>query len=153
MQHLIEQLDDPNPRKRHEAVNDLLSNGAAAFSPLVEALNHEDVEIRWRAVTVLGWMGDPRAISPLVKRAVGEGYEAKVNIVWALGQIGDASAVSPLLEIVHAGETELPDIRYTAALALARLGQAGALRESLVGSPESVYRVANAALAAYEYVT
>jgi hypothetical protein len=43
-------------------------------------------------------------------------------------------------------------VRYNAALGLARLGQADTLRQSLAGTPEAVYRVAHAALAAYEYI-
>jgi bilin biosynthesis protein len=152
MQQFVENLNHPNLRQRLEAAAHLMKGGAAALEPLIDALNHEQVEVRWRAAAVLGWIGDPRAIPPLVKRGIGEGYEVKFNITWALGQIGDASVIQPLLDIVHGAESESPDIRYNAALALARLGQADTLRQSLIGSPEPVYRVAHAALAAYEYV-
>ena len=152
MQQLIANLNHPELRQRLEAATQLMNGGQKSIDPLLNALNHESVEIRWRAAAALGWIGDPRAIPALVKRGDGEGYEVKYNITWALGQIGDAAAIDPLLEIVHAGEHESPDIRYNAALALARLGQADTLRQSLEGSPEAVYRVAHAALATYEYV-
>jgi HEAT repeat protein len=152
MQQWIDQLNHPELRNRLEAAARLMNGGPESVDPLLDALNHVAVEIRWRAAAALGWIGDPRAIPALVKRGDGEGYEVKYNITWALGQIGDPAAIQPLLQIVHAGDQESPDIRYNAALALARLGQADTLRESLVGSPEAVYRVAHAALAAYEYI-
>ena len=152
MQHLIDNLDHPNLRQRLEAAAALVKAGQAAFDLLVTALDDERMEVRWRAAAALGWIGDARAITPLARRGVGEGYEVKYNITWALGQIGDAAAIQPLLDIVHAGETESPDVRYNAALGLARLGQADTLRQSLVGTPEAVYRVAHAALATYEYI-
>ena len=152
MQHLIDNLSHPNLRQRLEAAATLMNAGQAAFNPLVAALDHENVEVRWRAAAALGWLGDGRAIQPLVRRGSGEGYEVKFNVVWALGQVGDSGAIQPLLEIIHAGESESPDVRYNAALALARLGQAETLRRSLVGTAEPVYRVAHAALAAYEYI-
>jgi len=151
MQHLIEQLNHPHLRPRLEAAAALMDAGSDSLDVLIAALDHEQVEIRWRAAAALGWIGEARAIPALVKRGAGEGYEAKYNITWALGQIGDRAAIEPLLDIVHGGESESPDIRYNAALALARLGQAETLRQSLVGSPEAVYRVAHAALAVYEY--
>jgi HEAT repeat protein len=152
MQQLIAQLNHPELRQRLEAAAQLMKGGQKSVDSLLDALNHAEVEIRWRAAAALGWIGDARAIPALVKRGDGEGYEGKFNIVWALGQIGDAAAIQPLLAIVHAEESESPDIRYNAALALARLGQADRLRQSLEGSPEAVYRVAHAALAAYEYI-
>ncbi len=152
MQHLINNLNHADLRQRLEAAAALVKAGQAAFDPLVTALDDENVEIRWRAAAALGWLGDARAIDALARRGVGEGYEVKYNITWALGQIGDAAAIQPLLEIVHAGETESPDVRYNAALALARLGQAKTLRQSLLDTPEAVYRVAHAALATYEYI-
>lgn len=152
MQQSIDNLNHPTLRTRLEAAAALMDAGTGALDLLVAALDHEQVEVRWRAAAALGWIGDPRAIPALVRRGIGEGYEVKYNITWALGQIGDTAAIQPLLDIVHAGDHESPDIRYNAALALARLGQAGTLRQSLVDSPEAVYRVAHAALAAYEYV-
>ncbi|MEO8606390.1 MAG: HEAT repeat domain-containing protein [Chloroflexota bacterium] len=152
MQQWIADLNHPELRQRLEAAAQLMNGGQQSIDPLLAALNHEEVEIRWRAAAALGWIGDPRVIPALAQRGDGEGYEGKFNIVWALGQIGDAAAIQPLLAIVHAGDDESPDIRYNAALALARLGQADTLRQSLEGSPEAVYRVAHAALAAYEYI-
>jgi HEAT repeat protein len=152
MDQLIENLNHAELRVRLEAWRDLVNRGAESLHSLIAALDSDIVEIRWRAAAALGWIGDARAIQPLVRRGHGEGYEAKYNIVWALGQIGHADAITPLMEIIHAGDTELPDIRYNAALALARLGQADTLHQSLVGSPEPVHRVAQAALTAYDDV-
>lgn len=152
MNQIIEPLGNTDLRICLETARDLMDAGDSSLDVLIAELDHANMEVRWRAAAALGWIGDPRAIPALVRRGMGEGYEVKFNIVWALGQIGDMSAVTPLLEIVHAGDGESPDIRYSAALALARLGQADTLRQSLVGSPEAVYRVAHAALAAYEYL-
>jgi len=156
MPDIIEQLGAPELRTRLEAAAALMAQGSAALDLLIPALDHTVEEVRWRAATVLGWIGDARAIEPLYRRGKHEDYAVKYNVAWALGnvawalgQIGDAAAIPHLMEIVHAGESESPDVRYNAAMALARLGQTTQLQESLVGTAEPVYRVAHAALVSF----
>lgn len=149
MPDIIEQLGAPELRTRLEAAAALMAQGSAALDLLIPALDHTVEEVRWRAATVLGWIGDVRAIEPLYRRGKHEDYAVKYNVAWALGQIGDAAAIPHLMEIVHAGEAESPDVRYNAAMALARLGQTTQLQESLVGTAEPVYRVAHAALVSF----
>lgn len=149
MPDIIEQLGAPELRTRLEAAAALMAQGSAALDLLIPALDHTVEEVRWRAATVLGWIGDARAIEPLYRRGKHEDYAVKYNVAWALGQIGDAAAIPHLMEIVHAGEAESPDVRYNAAMALARLGQTTQLQESLVGTAEPVYRVAHAALVSF----
>jgi HEAT repeat protein len=152
MQQIIEQLAAPDLRARLEAAAALMTEGSAALDWLLPALDHPVEEIRWRAATVLGWIGDARAIEPLYRRGQHEDYAVKYNVAWALGQINDPAAIPHLMEIVLAGESESPDVRYNAAMALARLGQTERLAQALVGTPEPVYRVAHAALASYARV-
>jgi HEAT repeat protein len=149
MQHIIEQLGAPELQARLEAAAALIAEGSAALDALLPALDHPTEEVRWRIATILGWIGDRRAIEPLYRRGRHEDYAVKYNVAWALGQIGDAGAIPHLIEIVLAGEAESPDVRYNAAMALARLGQTERLTESLAGAAEPVSRVANAALASF----
>lgn len=126
---------------------------AGALDVLIAALRHDELEVRWRAVVALGWLGDARAIEALTGLLPGAPYEIKINAVWALGQIGDARAVETLLALIHAEDALDPDVAYNAALALLRLGKPDMLRHDLERAPgDSAFRVAHAALASWNYV-
>ena len=143
----VENLHHPHLRTRLETAQKLIQSGKAALPILLSAFAHPEVEVRWRAAALTGWIGDAGAIPALVDLSDGAGYEIKLNCVWALGQIGHASAVPPLLNIFHADENESPDIRYAAALALLRLGQRDILRQAQTNSAASIQRVAASVLA------
>ncbi|MCB9457877.1 MAG: HEAT repeat domain-containing protein [Anaerolineaceae bacterium] len=147
----VADLNHVEPLRRWQAMVALREGGAAAVPALVVALRHAEVEVRWRAAVLLGWVGDASAIEPL-SALLGEGYEVKINAVWALGQVADTAAQPWLLDTLrNAGENE-PDIRYVAALALARQHQLTALEDALRSDDLPVYRVAHAALAAAAYL-
>ncbi len=130
---------------RHQAMAELIEVGQIA--PLLAGLNEAHMEVIWRSAAILGWLGKAEAIPALVARAQGAEYEIKYNCIWALGQINDRAAIPALLAIVEADETESPDVRYNAALALIRLGEMAYLKQAVDSDHEATYRVAHAALA------
>ncbi len=152
MTYTTNDLGHPNLQIRIEAAAAFRAQGRNALPSLITALDSPEDESRFRAAATLGYIGDPAAIPPLVETGRGAGYEVKLNCVWALGQIGDAQAIPPLLEIVHAEDSESPDIRYAAALALVRLGRTEELHRALENASEPTYRVAHAALSASRFL-
>jgi HEAT repeat protein len=145
----IEDLNHPDLRIRIETAEALIQAGASAA--LIAAFDHPELEVRWRAAAAAGRLGVREAVPALVALSRGAVYEIKFNCMWALGKIGDSSVVPYLLDILHAGEDESPDIRYNAALALARLGQQNALHHALKDPSHPAFRVAHAALGAAGY--
>lgn len=152
MAYRIEDLNHTETRKRIEAMSAFRQMGEGALPELVAAFEHPALEVRWRAAATLAWLGSAKAVQPLVTLNQGAIYEIKINCTWAMGQINDASAVPHLLSILHAGEDESPDVRYAAALGLARLGQHDALRAAMEDSSPEAYRVAHAALLSAAYL-
>jgi len=145
----IEDLNHPDLRVRIETAQALIE--ADALTEIIAAFDHAELEIRWRAAAAAGRIGMKEAVPGLVALSRGAVYEIKFNCMWALGQIGEVSVIPYLLDILHADEEESPDIRYNAALALARLGQSGVLQEALNDASHPAYRVAHAALGAARY--
>ncbi len=64
---LLKAMADPHWSVRESAENALLNFGSAAVEPLIDALSSRSWTTRFRAVRLLGEIGDPRAISPLEK--------------------------------------------------------------------------------------
>jgi HEAT repeat protein len=149
MQHHIENLHHPNLQTRLEAASALMTG--RAIGPLLGALEHRDDEVRWRSAAILGWLENPRVVPALLNMLPGASYEVKFNAMWALGQIADSDIIEPLTALIRAPGDADPDIRYLAALALARLGEVDILHQSL-DDGESAYRVAHAALATFQYM-
>jgi HEAT repeat protein len=147
----VEDLNDAEVCIRIETTQALVEAGRVALPTLIAALEHPELEVRWRAAAAAGWVGESEAIPALIRLCRDVTYESQFNCTWALGQIGDPSAIPYLLEILHGGEEILPDIRYNAALALARLGSMEALEEALNDASHPAYRVAYAALGAARY--
>lgn len=140
-------LNHSDMQHRYAAMAALMQAGKSVLPDLTAALSPaHDVEIRWRAAALLGWLGDPAAIPALVQASAGAGYELKYNCIWGLGQIGDKACLPALLAIVQANDSESPDVRYNAALALVRLGEVDYLRRAVSSDNEGTYRVAHAAL-------
>jgi HEAT repeat protein len=72
--------------------------GPQSVMPLIGALNHTDSEVRELAATLLGELGDIRALAPL-RRALGdELWFVRRAAAAALGGMGDVRAVPALRE-------------------------------------------------------
>ncbi|MBI1277896.1 MAG: hypothetical protein GC179_07190 [Anaerolineaceae bacterium] len=148
----IEDLNHAEMTIRYETMQAYVEIGHAAVEALTAALGPEDEEIRWRAAAALAWIGNSAAIAAIERASIGADYALKYNCIWGLGQIGDKAAVPALLNIVQADESESPDVRYNAALALLRLGERAYLEGAVNSDNEGTYRVANAALAASKWL-
>ncbi len=148
----INDLNHDDMHIRYETMRDFIEAGDRVVAELCAALEPGVEEIRWRAAASLAWIGNPTAIPAIERASIGAGYELKYNCIWGLGQIGDKAAVPALLAIVQADESESPDVRYNAALALLRLGERDYLEGAVNSDNEGTYRVANAALAAAKWL-
>lgn len=148
----IEDLNSPELLVRLQTGGALVAAGVSSWDALVAALQHADMEVRWRAVVALGWLGDARAIKPLQDLLQGTPYEIKINAAWALGQINDARAADSLAGLLHEEAAQDPDAAYNAALALLRLGVVDPLLHDLDSPQENAFRVVHAALASQPYV-
>jgi HEAT repeat protein len=58
-EQLVAQLGDPSPSVREEAEHDLFDLGPVAIPALNEALNHQDLEIVYRAERLLRQLNQP----------------------------------------------------------------------------------------------
>ncbi len=152
MTPVINDLNHADMHIRYETMQAFIEAGEAVINKLAAALEPGIEEIRWRAAATLAWIGNPTTIPAIERASIGAGYELKYNCIWGLGQIGDKAAVPALLAIVQADESESPDVRYNAALALLRLGERGYLEGAVNSDNEGTYRVANAALAAAKWL-
>ncbi len=83
---------------REESAQALVSIGAAAVPPLVEALKHEEWLVRLHAVEALGKLKSPDAVEPLLYLLFNDRDAAvREDVARALGEIGDPKAVEFLL--------------------------------------------------------
>ncbi len=105
---------------RYSAKQALVLIGTEAVEQLIEALSHNDWEVRDFAAEALGKIGDTRAVDPLIT-----GTRSYASFK-ALGLIGDLRAVDPLIKILNARET---NVRRDVAKALGELGDKRALAQ------------------------
>jgi HEAT repeat protein len=148
----LEQLNHESLQERYAAQATFIAAGQDSIPVLTAGLAPTyPEEIRWRSAASLVWINDVVVIPALEQAAQGAEYELKYNCIWGLGQLADPVAIPYLMAIVNADDRESPDVRYNAALALARLGQAESLRPALESTTEATYRVAHGALATARY--
>lgn len=91
--------------------------GKPAVLHAIEALLDQNREVRARAITALGRIGDVRAVDPLIRLV--DDSEAGIvrSALWALGRLRDNRAVDPLLRLWDKGE-----FRREIAMALGAIG-------------------------------
>ncbi|MDH3592587.1 MAG: HEAT repeat domain-containing protein, partial [Planctomycetota bacterium] len=80
-------------------VADVLAHAASPATKemlpvLIEALDDEDLDVRYRACSALGVIGDRTAIPSLIARVREDEAQVVGTAVWALGRIGPAAAVA-----------------------------------------------------------
>lgn len=124
--------------------------GEPAVEPLIEVLKDENAVVRAEAASVLGMIGDPRAVEPLIN-TLGDEY-ARLHAAVSLGKIGE-SAVASLIGVVS---DEDAIVRALTAHALGEIGDPRAvdpLRQLLDDSDESVRDIAAHALEAIDQTT
>lgn len=93
---------------------------------LIEALGYQDDHnIRLAAASVLGRVGDSRAVEPLID-ALDDQQGVNEVAALALGEIGDSRAVEPL---INALGDENWEVRSSAAKALGKIGDDRAVEQ------------------------
>jgi HEAT repeat protein len=96
---------------------------------LISALQHPDVETRYRAAIALGEIGDPAAVEALSRALEDENSGVRWEAAEALGKIGKP-ALGILIEALGRDDD---DIRWRAAIALGEIGDESAV-DTLVRS-------------------
>lgn len=98
---LLRLLDDSSKEVRWTVAEVVGQFGESAVMLVSGVLQHHDVEARELAASILGEIGDPRAVEPLVQALIDSEWQVRFAVVNALGDIGDnraAGSLAPLLE-------------------------------------------------------
>lgn len=111
---------------------------ADAFEPALQALADAEADVRLEAVSVLGWLKDPRALAPLAALAAGDA-QADVRRA-AVGALGFASPADPAIldALLAALRDDAWQVREEAATTLGKL-RANPAREPLVAALDDAY--------------
>jgi HEAT repeat protein len=133
---VLEYLAAQNPAERRAAIDaagqllDPLREAGLAVEPIARALERapESRLERVALIGLLGQTGSPRAAPALVAAAAAEDEYTRVVALAALGEVGRAGADATLLVGLDANAFPL---RYTAALALRRVGTRASLEPLL----------------------
>ncbi len=125
--------------------------GSDPVGNLIQEMNSENIERRWKAAWLLGHFNDKRAVDSLIEGLEyyhddpknGEGI-IELNIVsaWALGRLKDEKAVDALISSLS---NEHPDIRFVSAHSLAEIGDIKAiepLKKALLIDEFGIYWIA-----------
>ena len=105
---LVEELSDPNGRRRRAARLALVKMGSSAVPLLVDALKSRRRPLRWEAAKALGQIGDATTVDALLLSMLDEDPEIRWLAAEGLASIGPP-AVVPLLRMLmaHANRTVL----------------------------------------------
>jgi HEAT repeat protein len=121
MARLFANAEGRDPRVRRYLALCLGRFGATAAVPsLIAALDDADGETRVYSAWALGAIGDTTAAAPLATHAGDADPGMRKMVAYSLGSLGNAPAVRPAL--LRLLVDAVPDVRWNAALALARLG-------------------------------
>jgi len=63
-------------------------NGKKDFEILIQNLNDENIEIRWKAAEALGELGDSRAVEPLITALENENSDVREDMAIAIRSMG-----------------------------------------------------------------
>ncbi len=120
---LIEALADRDPQVWSDALRALRELGPkahAAVPVIVEALDHDRAQVRYRSADTLARIG-PSSMPALVKALTSDSARRRAGAAQALGWIGVSAAKSTPHLIALLGDTDAT-VRDQAALALGRFG-------------------------------
>ncbi len=100
LEPLITSLEDEDRDVRKKAINALGKMGDVSVDPLINIFLAGEWHIRGVAASVLGNIGNKRALGPLISALVGKERDGnkyvRGKVAEALGNIGDEIAVEPL---------------------------------------------------------
>lgn len=121
---LIAVLGEKDPVVQIRASEVLIHIGSPSVASLIAVLetgienqaSQHDLDTTWRAVMILGEIGDRRAVETLIVALSHEEPVVRMLAVEALGNIGDRAAIAPLVELLSDWQT-----RHRAAGVLEKL--------------------------------
>lgn len=118
---LLTALSAPDLWARLQAECALAEAGRALIPDMLGLVGDASaaVEARWRAIMILGDLGDADAVDALMTAAADPAWDIRHSAVWSLGMIGDARAFDLLLRVASTGTDE--QVPYVAALALGQI--------------------------------
>ncbi|WP_296782842.1 HEAT repeat domain-containing protein [uncultured Methanobrevibacter sp.] len=122
---LIELLNDKDDFVVEDAVGELELRADEAVDPLIDALSSRKKQIRLNAATLLGAIGDPKAIPALVETLKDNNKLVRREASTSLSRMGEA-AVDPLIETLNDDDWK---VRGAAAWALGNIGDEKAIPE------------------------
>jgi len=127
---LIELIDQPSPRLRKEACNQLIKCKIKQTSKLEMLLSHEDWNIACAAAVVLGSLGYEKAL-PLLSDAIQHHRPVEIRIAAtkALGKINSPTSILYLRDALYDDE---PYIRREAAFSLSKFDRREAIPELML---------------------
>jgi len=91
---------------------------AAELECMIEALRHDDPNIRWNAARALGVLRDARAVEPLISTLNDPDPDVRRKAALALAKIRDRRAVEALQACSENDENQV--VRWAAAWGLGR---------------------------------
>ena len=134
--HLVDRLDDENPRVRARAARALGKIGdPEGVPPLAKRLDAPNVDVRREVASALAAVGTDQAVGALVSRIDDESPQIRHVVVSAIGEVGDPRPLDALIEALR---DENGVVRRTAVFSIIELlssaptEQSHQLRESVV---------------------
>lgn len=97
--------------------------GRPAVPGVLRMLAHSDLDVRARAITILGAIGDRRALTAVLDQLHDADAGIRLVAADALSNLADASAIEPLLTAL---DDAPPEMEWAIIDALASTGEAGA---------------------------
>jgi len=141
---LIETLGDPDIGPN--AKKALIKIGMSALIPLIDALGHQQTDIRKKSVEILGSIGDDQAVEPLIKLLVDNDASIREEVIVSLGKIGGSRAIEMVTQSlgdknpdvrkkaeIHSIGNKNPEVRKKAVMSLGKSGNPQAI-EPLIGT-------------------
>jgi HEAT repeat protein len=122
--HLLTYITDLNTQPRLKIELLLTARSQAGVSYLSKILDHQDADVRRRAVDALGQLGSEAAIPGVVQALQHQDADVRRRAVDALGQLGSEAAISGLLQAL---QDQNADVRRRAVDALGQLGSEAAI--------------------------
>jgi HEAT repeat protein len=125
---LKKHLDKPyNINKRQQIIYALsLMPPNLILDDFIDLLNDEMFEVRRKAVSVLGKIGNEKAVFPLLRLLKDMDTEVRRRTVEALGKIGNEKAVDSLIQVLQDSDKE---VRTKAVETLGKIGSEKAMSE------------------------
>jgi HEAT repeat protein len=126
IERLIAALQDTHWGKREQTVQALRPFATDAIAPLLDALKHENAEMRIGAIHALVKFGTLQAVEPLIAIFTDRTEDPMVrkDAIWGIGKLGATQAIEPLIEVLT---DDVGVVVVSAAHVLSRFGDVRAI--------------------------